>query len=810
MLPPSFFAQFVVGAFLGCASEDYSRLYHTEEKAPSLSWDDIEALDLLGPTVIDGGVNFSVYSENATRLEVLLFDDPESALPAQQYELARRGDVWNVFVEGLGEGQYYGFVAWGPNWPYDEEWFPGSTAGFLTDVDFDGNRFNPNKLLFDPWSKALHRDHDWSKGSTASGPDRYQQTYAAGSKSVVVASDYAWSEHEESWRELRASDDHEGHDWTDLVLYEVHPKGFTKNPASGVEHPGTFLGIGENAAYLSDLGITGVELMPIHEKPSDGGYWGYNTLNFFTPELTYSATYDATGRPDEIIDEFKWMVDQLHQYDIEVILDVVYNHTGEGGLWRERLYFESYDAAYAVNYDPKEVAGLYSYRGLDNQAYYALSSDGQTYWNNTGVGNETRTNHTPMVQLITDSLRFYVEEMHVDGFRFDLAGILGEPDLDYNGSIDPAETILQDIVDDPVLQEYNTRIIAEPWTAGGSGPGIGGFPLSTDDPAIGWGEWNAAFRDWWRSFVNTDDFLLNYTEGLDGGAVITGSNATYAWNGRKPYHSVNYVTCHDGFTMYDLFSYDEKQNGCGLLNPICCDDPNSVWCDSTSGESNNRSRDWGQTEEPFKRQLMRNMFTAMMISHGTPMLYGGDEWIRTQFGNNNAYTDSGDNEWNWFQWGEWQSTGELQRHRMHDFVRNIVTFRKRHTHALSPPDWDAGMPLAWKTASGSAMQSSDWSSKNVMIHYTDDGSGEPEIAILINMERSPVVFSLPSGHAWAKVVDTQEYYDMPGTSTEGAGWFSENPEADPYVSQNVDLDASTTVGSSYTVAESSIVILVEP
>ena len=376
-------------------SPEYARLYASEVMAPSLSGDDLQTMDWMGARLVDHGVNVVVYSENATRLELLLFDDPESSLPTQQYELTRDGDLWSVYVEGVGVGQHYGFVAWGPNWTYDPEWFPGSPLGFLTDVDEGGNRFNPNKLLTDPYGKAIHRNHDWSRGSTASGPMRSQQTWAAGSKSVVTRSDYAWSDNEAEWRAARKSGNHEGHDWSDLILYEVHAKGFTKNPASGVDHPGTFRGFGEAAGYLADLGINAVELLPVHHKQSlTGGYWGYSNLSFFTLEPTYSWDQQVTGRPETAVDEFKWMVDQLHQQGIEVIIDVVYNHTGEGGLWRERLYFESYDQAFDVNFDPKEIAGIYNFRGLDNAAYYANSEDGQYYVNNTGVGNQTRPNHT--------------------------------------------------------------------------------------------------------------------------------------------------------------------------------------------------------------------------------------------------------------------------------------------------------------------------------------------------------------------------------------------------------------------------------
>ena len=787
---------------LSCASEVYPRLYHTEPKAPTLTWDGIAALDHMGPTQVDRGINFAVYSENAERIELALFDDPESDLPTWQIPMTREGDVWNVYVEGVGVGQHYGYIAWGPNWTYEEDFYPGSTIGFITDVDGQGNRFNPNKLLFDPWSRALHRDHDWLKGSTATGPDRAVVTYGAAAKSVVVTSDYAWSEAEAAWRSARSARTLEGHGWTDLVFYEVHPKGFTRNQASGVDHPGTFRGIGEMAPYLKDLGINAVELLPVHEKPLDGGYWGYNNLNFFAPEVSYSAEFLATGEPYEIIDEFKWMVDQLHQNDIEVIIDVVYNHTGEGGLWRERLFDGICDEENEINYDPKEVAGLFTFRGLDNAAWYALSPDGQTYWNNTGVGNQTRPNHTPMRRLTMDSLRFMVEELHVDGFRFDLAGILGEPDLVYNDWIDPAETILQDIIDDPVIQEHDVRIIAEPWTASGTGPGIGGFPTSSGDPAFAWAEWNAHFRDVWRSLVNYDDKALNSAEGsVDLGGSLTGSASVYGWNGRKPYHSVNFVTVHDGFTLYDLFSFEEKRNGCGLLNPVCCDDPCSAWCDAESGEDHNRSRNWN--DEAMKRQMMRNMFAAMMVAHGTPMILGGDEWMRTQYGNNNAYPDGADNEWNWFRWGEWRSSEARERHRMHDFVRDMIRLRRERTYALSPPEHGEGMPFSWKNAGNGEMSGDDWAGRSVMVHYYDDGSGEhPELLILINMERYDVTFTLPQGRQWARLVDTQRYFDQ------GDGYFAETEGADRYASANIDLSGETIItDSAYTAKDSSIVIL---
>ena len=796
---------------LSCGPTDTAHLYKTAPHAPSLDPAAIERLEHLGPTLVDKGINFGVYSERAERIEILLFDNPESPLPTRQFPLTRIGDVWNLHIEGIGVGQHYGYVAWGPNWTYDPEWTPGSIKGFKADVDSDGNRFNPNKLLWDPYSKAIHRDHDWSKGSLATGPKRTESTWAAASKSIVVQSKYTWTENEATYRTRRMDENSPGHRWNDVIMYELHPKGFTASPASGVDHPGTWRGLGEKVDYLKDLGITAVHLMPPFEKPSEGGYWGYSTLSFFIAENTYSFRKDQ----QEIIDEFKWMVDQFHQADIEVYLDVVYNHTGEGGFWRERLEFDfNPDPSITpqlTNFDPKEVVGLYNFRGLDNHAYYALSDDKQTFINNTGVGNETRCNHKPFRKHIVDSLRYWAEEMHVDGFRFDLAPVLGEKDLKYFVWENPKDTVLQDIVDDPVLQKYNTRLIAEPWAAGGydlslsfNGPNnnelsngygtrIGLFPSATNKPGTGWAEWNGRFRDWWRAFQNNDGFKLNSTEVKDGGFFLTASSNWYEWNSRKPYHSVNFVTVHDGFPMYDLFSYDMKQNGCGPLNPICCREPNSAWCEKISGESNNRSKNWN--DEVIKRQLMRNLFVAMLISQGTPLLWSGDEWMRTQLGNNNAYSTLADNSYNWMDWGAWQP--DDHRHRMHDFVKQLIAFRKSHQYAFAPLEYRQGAPFSWKSAQNT--EPPNWGGKSVMMHFYDATKG-PELAILINGEPFDTAFTLPQGRTWKRVLDTQSYFDLPETLV-----LMNKPQRS---SNNIWLSAQDTVTTgNYTAKPRTVTVL---
>ena len=748
-----------------------------DELNPAWPSSEIAGLQHLGATPIPGGVNFGVYSARATRVELLLFNNPDSATPTKRYLMKQLGEVWNLAVASVPAGEAYGFIAWGPNWPYSSGWKPGTTAGFISDVDSAGNRFNPNKLLIDPYARGFARRADWSKATPASGPGRAVSTWAASGKSIVVASKYAWSANETAWRAARKTTSHAGHGWNDLVIYETHPKGFTANPSSGVAHPGTFRGLGEKADYFKDLGITAVELLPAFQKSNDGGYWGYQTIGFFAPELTYAVS--ATGA----LDEFKWMVDQLHQRGLEVLLDVVYNHTGEGGLYSE----------VPSGVRPQDTANVFAFRGLDNASYYALSGDQQTYWNNTGVGNETRPNNRPMRQLILDSLHYWVTEAHVDGFRFDLAPILGERDQDYN-SFDSAHTVLQTIADDAVLQANNTRVVAEPWSLYGAY--IGGFPAASADPGVGWYEWNGRFRDWWRAFADNDAWTLRSQEGGgDAGFLLTGSYDWFHWNGRRPYHSVNFVAIHDGFTLYDVFSYDQKSNGCSAINPICCTQPGSLACEPNGGESNNRSRSWGN--EDVKRQLVRGMFAAMLLANGTPMLLGGDEWLRTQFGNNNAYNDGADSLAGWYDWGNWAKAKERQR--MHDFVRALVAFRKAHGYALSPSDYGGGAHLRWQGEKGT--DGADWSSKHVALYFDDQARGH-RLDILVNYEGGPVTFTLPAGVSWKRVIDTQAWYD-------GAGWFDGTAGRDDTKSANATLSAPVAVSGAYTVPARNIVVLEE-
>jgi glycogen operon protein len=517
-------------------------------------------------------------------------------------------------------------------------------------------------------------------------------------------------------------------------------------------------------------------------------------------------------------------------------------------------YEESKDAI--IEIDPEELKKIAppSERNMDilqfvkleevdpvyfDASYYALPSDnGHAYCDYTGVGNTMRCNNAPVKRLIIDSLRYWVEEMHVDGYRFDLAPALGAKDLEFdncptssdkNGKSgiqwDPHGTIVQEIVDDPILRKHNTRIIAEPWGAGGYP--VGQFPASSVGDGYGWGEWNNRFRDWWRSFVNDDTWLLNrQQDGADGGYVIAGSEPMFRPNGRHPYHSINFITCHDGMTMYDLVSYNQKVNDCSPLNPVCCTSPMSSFCQEAknSGTDDNRSRNWigggecgdpnvdtdncgwgwacvqghcVQTGEAFKRQLMRNWFVAMMISNGTPMIFGGDEWLRTQLGNNNTYTPEADNAYSWHDWGAWQANDE--RWRMYDFVSKAIAFRKANAAALAPVDYGQRSPFSWKTFENRDASGTDWEHRSLMIHYYDSSRG-PQLAILINMEADALNFQLPGGKSWHRVLDTQAAFDQPSYLVEKGIPLR--------TSGNIDLGAGETVpGSTYRVQSRTIVVL---
>jgi isoamylase len=563
----------------------------------------------LGASWDGEGVNFALFSEYAEKVELCLFDQRGRRETERVRMQWQTDQVWHCYLPEARPGQLYGFRVYGP---YE----PGN-----------GHRFNPNKLLLDPYAKDIVGPLRWNDalfgytiGDKAEDlrPDPRNSAHGV-PKSRVIDTAFTWG------------DDHPPRTpWYDTVIYELHVKGFT------IQHPqvpqplrGTYAGLASEPAieYLQRLGVTAVELMPVHSFINDrhlvenglNNYWGYNTIGYFAPHAPYSATGD--------ISEFKTMVKRLHSNGIEVILDVVYNHTAEGNHMGPTLCF----------------------RGIDNVAYYRLMADNPRYYMDyTGCGNSLNVMHPRVLQLITDSLRYWVLEMHVDGFRFDLAPTLARGEH----AVGRFAAFLNIVHQDPVLSQV--KLIAEPWDLGEGGYQVGNFP-------VGWTEWNSRYRDSIRGYWKGEGSLIG-----ELGYRITGSSDLYAQSGRRPYASINFVTCHDGFTLEDLVSYNDKHNVENLE-------------DNRDGENRNLSWNMG-IEGPSPKNLnviharaqqKRNFLTTLLLSQGVPMLLAGDEFGRTQNGNNNAYCQ--DNEISWVNWNTNSHDKALL-----EFVCRLVRLRKDH------------------------------------------------------------------------------------------------------------------------------------
>jgi glycogen operon protein len=554
-----------------------------------------------GATLVPGGVNFSVFSRHATSCVLVLFkkNEREPMVEIPFPDSFRIGNVFCMVVFNLDcENIEYGFRMDGP---FD----PGN-----------GHRFDKSKVLLDPYAKAVGGRSVWGDPPDWNNPFPY--------RSRLVFEDFDW----EDDRPLEIPIE-------DLVIYETHIRSFTCHPSSGVKHPGMYAGIAEKIPYLKDLGINCVELMPVYEfdefensrrNPVTGetlyNYWGYSTVGFFAPK----AGYAASGRFGMQVDEFKNLVKQLHAGGIEIILDVVFNHTAEGN----------------------EQGPTISFRGIDNQTYYMLTPEGY-YFNFSGCGNTLNCNNPIVRNMVLDCLRYWASEYHVDGFRFDLAAILGR---DPSGAPLPNPPLLETLAFDPVLGRC--KLIAEAWDAGGLYQ-VGSFP------AYGrWAEWNGKYRDDVRRFIKGD-------AGTAGGAAqrIQGSPDLYDANGRGPTASINFITCHDGFTLRDLFSYNGKHNDAnGERNQDGAND-NYSWNCGEEGETANAE------VNALRQRLTKNAVTVLMLSQGVPMLLMGDEVGRSQQGNNNAYCH--DNEMNWMDWGFQATNAGILR-----FVKNMIAFRKAH------------------------------------------------------------------------------------------------------------------------------------
>ncbi|MFZ3288536.1 MAG: isoamylase [Telluria sp.] len=697
----------------------------------------------LGASYDAGKTNvlFKVYSSRASRIELLVFSTPTGTAEKARFVMtAGAGGVWNTTIpvttlasKGLTGTLYYGYRAWGPNWPYSASWTAGSSTGFISDVDASGNRFNPNKLLSDPYARELSHDpttSTMSNGTVYASGALYRNidTGSVAPKGIVLVGDTQ----SVGIKPTRA--------FKDDIVYETHVRGLTMNDAGIIAaYRGTYKGAGLKAAYLASLGVTAVEFLPVQETENDtndsdpnsgtgDNYWGYMTLNYFAPDRRFA--YDKTpGGPTR---EFKEMVKAYHDQGIKVLIDVVYNHTGEGGAW------SSTDTT---------TYNIYGMRGLDNPTYYSLTSDMQSSWDNTGVGGNYNTRNLVAQNLIVDSLAYWRDTLGVDGYRFDLASVLGNTCQHgcYNfDKMDPGNAlnrIVAELPPRPAGGGSGVDLIAEPWAIGGNSYQVGAFPS-------GWAEWNGIYRDTVRQAQNR----------LGSVAVTTGQMATrfagssdlYGDDGRKPWHSVNFISAHDGFTLKDLY-------GCNSKNNL------QAWPygPSDGGEDNNNSWDQGGIAAD-QRKAARNGMALMLLSAGVPMLVGGDEALRSLNCNNNPYNL--DSSANWLGW-----TRNTDQNNFEEFSKRMIAFRKAHP-ALRPANFYSSIDnngnvmeqLRWFKPSGAVADSAYFNdTANHAIAWRVDGSefGDSSSAIYVahNAWSAQVNFTLPwagSGKNWYRVTDT--------------------------------------------------------
>ena len=665
-----------------------------------------------GATPTIGGVNFAVFSRHATSVRLCLYARAEDGEPVFERRLDpvqnRTGDIWHVFIAGVGPGALYAWRADGPFMPER------------------GYRFNPNKILIDPYAKALSGNFEWNLEAALGyvpGDPKADLSFSreeddAGMPKCVVVNDDAF--------------DWEGDKPLNLplrhcVIYEAHVRGLSAHASGSSSHPGTYLGVVDAIPYLKDLGVTSLELLPVQEfdhrenprrDPRTGKrlsqYWGYNTLAFFAPK----GRYASSGCSGQQVAEFKTMVKRLHRAGLEIILDVVFNHTGEGN----------------------ELGPTLSFRGLDNPVWYMLDDDPRRYKNYSGCGNTLNCNHPVVRSFIVDCLHYWVADMHVDGFRFDLGSILGR---DQKGRLLENPPVIEQIAEDPLLRQ--TKIIAEAWDAGGAYQ-VGGFPGGR------WAEWNDRYRDdvrrFWRGDAGTAAAMATR---------LTGSSDLYLRDGRKPFHSINYVTSHDGFTLRDLVSYNGKHNERNGERGRDGHDSNFSYNHGHEGPSKDPAI------ERLRLRQQKNYLATLLLSTGTPMLLGGDEFGRTQRGNNNAYCQ--DDETSWFDWGLTVKNVELVR-----FVKRIIALRLAHPAFRRPEfftgrdaNYNALPDIAWFAPDGSAP---DWDAADPAVSARLDGSKADIVAdrddndffLMLNATDAALDFAVcppQPGWRWHRAVDTQ-------------------------------------------------------
>jgi isoamylase len=647
----------------------------------------------LGVHLHDDGAQFALLSRFATRVKLLLFAAPPDLDPYQVIDLDpvyfRTGDIWHVWIEGVSAGQVYAYHVDGPYNP---------TEGF---------RFNRNRLILDPYATSLTAcpvwDFDCAKGYDLTSPHEdlsfsKMDNIGSSPRCIVTGNRFDWDD-----------DMPPKIPWSKTIIYETHVKGLTVHPSSCVKYPGTFKGVIEKIPYLKRLGISAVEFLPIQEfneremdrpNPLTGeslvNYWGYSTISFFAPK----ASYAYSDQPNAQVDEFKSMVKALHKAGMEVILDIVFNHTAEGN----------------------HLGPTISFRGLDNTIYYILEKDKHHYLNYTGCGNTLNCNHPVVRQFIIDCLTYWVVKMHVDGFRFDLASIMGR---DENGEIMKNPPLLSEIAENPILRDV--KLIAEAWDAAGAYQ-VGSFPGHR------WSEWNGRYRDDVRRFWRGDPGMLGIFA-----SRISGSADVYQKTGKEPLNSINFLTCHDGFTLNDLVSYNEKHNEANGEN-------------NSDGTNENYSYNYGvegPTGDPEVERIrvrqIKNLIATLFVSRGVPLFLGGDEFRRSQGGNNNAFCQ--DNEVSWYDWELADSNNEILR-----FTMEMIAFRKDnsvlrevkfytdreitwYSPELGTPDWDDGRSLA------------------CLIH------GESKLLVMFHAGFDDCMFLIPpapDGKVWRYAVDTSQ------------------------------------------------------
>ena len=660
------------------------------------------------------GVNFAIFSENATKVELCLFDSVDATEESERLVLPEyTNHVWHGYFPDIRPGQIYGYRVHGP---YEPE---------------NGHRFNANKVIVDPYAKAVVRAITWDDsmypyeiGTEHDDLDINTDDNAAYAPLCAVI-DPAFT-----WGDDRSPDI----PWHKSVIYEAHVRGLTmQHPEIPENLRGTYAGIASKPIinHLKSLGVTAIELMPVHHFVNDhflvqkglSNYWGYNTLSFFAPDLRYTQHKG----PTDSVREFKMMVRSLHAAGIEVILDVVYNHTGEGN----------------------HMGPLLSFRGVDNKSYYRVSDENNRYYvDYTGCGNTLNMRHPNVLQLLMDSLRYWVQEMHVDGFRFDLASALARELYD----VDKLSSFFDVIQQDPIISQV--KLIAEPWDLGMGGYQVGNFPVL-------WTEWNGKYRDTVRSAWKGDGGVLG-----EFASRITGSSDLYAHSGRDPYASINFVTCHDGFPLHDLVRYNEKHNAANGE-------------DNRDGESHNNS--WncgveGATDDAaindIREQQKRNMFATLMFSLGVPMISGGDELSRSQGGNNNAYCQ--DNAISWTPWDLSE-----QDEAFLDFAKRVIQIRKEHPVFYRRNFFKGRVhdelelkDIHWLSPEGRDMEIHDWQNANtrcmgilfegIALEELDE-VGNPIIGetllLLLNTSADSIGFTLPKhplGEQWRLLIETTE------------------------------------------------------